>query len=184
MAQASQQFQATKQPARVFADLNYQTLDPWSRELGGVGKAEHVHKGANPRFAVTFFGIEQRATQVLYKEDYCARGEMENRIKEQQRHLFAHRTRAATMRANQIRLLFSSMAYVLLNGLRHLGLSGTGMAQAEYETIRLKLLKIGALVQGTARKVWGRLVSSCPYAEVFCRAHAKLTRLPHPVLEP
>jgi hypothetical protein len=183
MAQASQEFRATKQPVRVFAELTYKTLDTWSRERRVVAKAEHLQKGANPRFVVTSLSIEERAAQVLYEEDYCARGEMENRIKEQQRHLFADRTSAATMRANQIRLFFSSIAYVLLNALRRLGLSGTEMAQAQCETIRLKLLKIGALVQVTVRKVWVRLASSCPYAEVFRKAHAKLTGLPPLVLD-
>jgi hypothetical protein len=147
-----------------------------------VAKAEHLHKGANPRFVVTSFRIDQRAAQALYEQDYCARGEMENRIKEQQRHLFADRTSAATMRANQIRLFFSSIAYVLLNALRRLGLSGSEMAQAQCETIRLKLLKIGALIQVTVRKVWVRLASSCPYAEVVRKAHTKLTGVPPPVL--
>ncbi len=181
-ARAAREFQATKQPVRVFAELMYKTLDTWSRERRVVAKAEHLQKGANPRFVVTSLSIEDRAAQVLYEEDYCARGEMENRIKEQQRHLFADRTSTATMRANQIRLFFSSIAYVLLNALRRLGLSGTEMAQAQCETIRLKLLKIGALVQVTVRKVWVRLASSCPYADIFRKAHEKLTGLPPLVL--
>jgi Transposase DDE domain group 1 len=181
MAEASRQFQTTKNPVRVFTDLTYKTLDTWSRERRVVAKAEHLQKGANPRFVVTSVSVEQRAAQALYEEDYCARGEMENRIKEQQRQLFADRTSAATMRANQIRLFFSSMAYVLLDALRRLGLSGTEMAQAQCETIRLKLLKIGALVQVTVRKVWVRLASSCPYAEIFRKAHARLTDLPPPM---
>lgn len=183
MAQASREFQATKQPVRVFAELKYKTLDTWSRERRVVAKAEHLQKGANPRFVVTSLSIEDHAAQVLYEEDYCARGEMENRIKEQQLHLFADRTSAETMRANQIRLFFSSIAYVLHNALRRLGLSGTEMAQAQCETIRLKLLKIGALVQVTVRKVWVRLASSCPYAEIFRQAHAKLTALPRLVVD-
>jgi DDE family transposase len=182
MAQAFQEFQVTKQPVRVFAELMYKTLDTWSQERRVVAKAEHLQKGANPRFVVTSLSSEYRPARVLYEHDYCARGEMENRIKEQQLHLFADRTSAATMRANQIRLFFSSIAYVLLNALRRLGLSGTEMAQAQCETIRLKLLKIGALVQVTVRKVWVRLASSCPYAEVFRKAHAKLSGLSPPVL--
>jgi Transposase DDE domain group 1 len=182
MKQASQQFHATKQPARVFADLSYQTWESWSRVRRVVAKAEYLEKGANPRFVVTSLSVEQRAAQALYEEDYCARGEMENRIKEQQLHLFADRTSAHTMRANQIRLFFSSIAYVLLDALRRLGLSGTEMAQAQCQTIRLKLLKIGALVQVTVRKVWVRLASSCPYAEVFRQVHARLAALPPPIL--
>ena len=142
-----------------------------------VAKAEHLDKGANPRFVVTSLEAQERPAQPLYEEDYCGRGEMENRIKEQQLHLFADRTSAQTMRANQLRLFFSSMAYVLLEALRRLGLAGTELAAAQCQTIRLKLLKIGALVQVTVRKVWVRLASSCPYAAVFRRVHANLARL-------
>ena len=175
--QARQEFERTKEPARVFAELRYETLKTWSRARRVVAKAEHLAKGANPRFVVTSLSAEDRAAKPLYEEDYCGRGEVENRIKEQQLHLFADRTSARTMRANQIRLYFSSMAYVLLEALRRLGLSGTELAEAQCQTIRLKLLKIGALVQVTVRKVWVRLASSCPYAEVFRRVHANLVRL-------
>ena len=179
--QARQQFQTTKQPARVFSDLSYQTWESWSRVRRVVAKAEHLDKGANPRFVVTSISTEQRDAQTLYEQDYCARGEMENRIKEQQLHLFADRTSAQTMRANQIRLFFSSIAYVLLDSLRRLGLCGTDLAQAQCQTIRLKLLKIGALVQVTVRKVWVRLASSCPYAEVFRQVHMRLAGLGPPI---
>jgi hypothetical protein len=126
---------------------------------------------------VTSLTLEERPAQTLYEQDYGARGEMENRIQEQQLHLFADRTSCATMRANQVRLYCSSIAYVLLNALRRLGLSGTELAEAQCQTIRLKLLKIGALVQVTVRKVWVKLSSSCPYAEVFRKVHAKLAGL-------
>jgi hypothetical protein len=179
---ARQQFEATKQPARSFAELRYQTLKTWSRERRVVAKAEHLAKGANPRFVVTSLSIEDRAAQPLYERDYCGRGEMENRIKEQQLHLFADRTSARTMRANQIRLFCSSIAYVLLEALRRLGLAGTELAQAQCQTIRLKLLKIGALVCVTVRKVWVKLSSGSPYAEVFRRVHANLARLRPPML--
>ena len=175
--QARLVFERTKAPARVFAELRYRTLDSWSRERRVVAKAEHLAKGANPRFVVTSLAVEDRAAKGLYEEDYCGRGEAENRIKEQQLHLFADRTSARTMRANQIRLFFSSIAYVLLNALRRLGLAGTDLACAQCQTIRLKLLKIGALVRVTVRKVWVRLASSCPDAEVFRRVHANLVRL-------
>src|SRR6185312_10027997 len=155
--QARQEFERTKEASRVFAELRYRTLDSWSRERRVVAKAEHLAKGANPRFVVTSLGAEDRAAQALYEEDYCGRGEAENRIKEQQLHLFADRTSARTMRANQIRLFFSSIAYGLLNALRRLGLEGTDLAEAQCRTIRLKLLKIGALVRVTVRKVWVRL---------------------------
>jgi hypothetical protein len=177
LEQARQQFEATKHAARVFTELRYQTLDSWSRERRVVAKAEHLEKGSNPRFVVTSLSTEQRAAQALYEEDYCARGEVENRIKEQQLHMFADRTSAATMRANQIRLYFSSIAYALVAALRRLGLAGTSMAQAQCQTIRLKLFKIGALVSVTVRKVWVSLASSCPYAEIFRQVHENLARL-------
>src|SRR5437763_15472358 len=175
--QARVEFERTKEACRVFAELQYRTLDSWSRERRVVAKAEHLAKGANPRFVVTSLEAGSRAAKVLYEEDYCGRGEAENRIKEQQLHLFADRTSAQTMRANQIRLFFSSIAYVLLDALRRLGLVGTDLACAQCQTIRLKLLKIGALVRVTVRKVWVRLASSSPYAEVFRRVHENLSRL-------
>jgi Transposase DDE domain group 1 len=174
--QARVEFERTKEAARVFTDLRYRTLDSWSRERRVVAKAEHLAKGANPRFVVTSLAADDRAAKPLYEEDYCGRGEMENRIKEQQLHLFADRTSAQTMRGNQVRLFFSSIAYVLLEALRRLGLAGTELARAQCQTIRLKLLKIGALVRVTVRKVWVKLSSGCPYADVFRRVHANLAR--------
>src|SRR3954451_22336727 len=182
LEQVRERFEATKQPGRAFAELRYQTLKTWSRERRVVAKAEHLAKGPNPRFVVTSLPAEDRAAQPLYERDYCGRGEMENRIKEQQLHLFADRTSAHTMRANQIRLFCSSIAYVLLESLRRLGLAATELAEAQCQTIRLKLLRIGALVRVTVRKVWVKLSSGSPYAEVFRRAHATLTRLRPPML--
>ena len=179
--QARLEFERTKEASRAFTDLRYRTLDSWSRERRVVAKAEHLAKGANPRFVVTSLAAEGRAAKPLYEEDYCGRGEMENRIKEQQLHLFADRTSAVTMRGNQIRLFFSSIAYVLLEALRRLGLAGTELACAQCQTIRLKLLKIGALVRVTVRKVWVKLSSSSPYAEAFRRVHANLARLRPPL---
>ena len=179
--QARVEFERTKEPARVFTDLQYRTLDSWSCQRRVVAKAEHLAKGANPRFVVTSLTAKGRAAKPLYEEDYCGRGEMENRIKEQQLHLFADRTSARTMRGNQVRLFFSSIAYVLLEALRRLGLAGTELACAQCQTIRLKLLKIGALVRVTVRKVWVKLSSGCPYAEVFRRVHANLARLRPPL---
>jgi hypothetical protein len=175
--QARVEFERTKQAARVFTDLQYRTLETWSRERRVVAEAEHLAKGANPRFVVTSLTSEDRVAKPLYEEDYCRRGEMENRIKEQQLHLFADRTSAATMRANQVRLFCSSIAYVLLEALRRLGLAGTELACAQCQTIRLKLLKIGALVRVTVRKVWVKMSSGCPYAAVFREVHANLSRL-------
>jgi Transposase DDE domain group 1 len=180
--QARVQYEATKQPTRVFAELRYETRDSWSRERRVVAKAEHLDKGANPRFVVTSLDLQEHPAQGLYEHDYCGRGEMENRIKEQQLHLFADRTSARTMRANQIRLFFSSIAYTLLEALRRLGLPGTSMAQAQCQTIRLRLLKIGALVQVTVRRVWVRLASSCPSANVFRQAFGNLDKLRPAVL--
>lgn len=178
LEEVRERFEATQQPARAFAELRYRTLKTWSRERRVVAKAEHLAKGPNPRFVVTSLTVEDRAAQPLYERDYCGRGEMENRIKEQQLHLFADRTSAHTMRANQVRLFFSSIAYALLEALRRLGLAGTELAEAQCQTIRLKLLKVGALVRVTVRKVWVKLSSGCPNAEVFRRVHANLDRRP------
>jgi hypothetical protein len=174
LTQARQEFERTQQPARVFAELRYQTLDSWSRERRVVGKAEYLAGKANPRFVVTSLTIEQRAMQALYEQDYCARGDMENRIKEQQLMLFADRTSTHQMRSNQLRLWFSSVAYLLLCALRRLGLGQTELAQAQSGTIRVKLLKIAALVVVSVRRVMVRLASACPYQAVFAQAVANL----------
>jgi Transposase DDE domain group 1 len=168
-------FEATQQPARVFTEFAYQTRQSWKRQRRVVGKAEHLEKGANPRFVVTSLGAEQFAAQALYEELYCARGEMENRIKEQQLALFADRTSTELMRSNQLRLYFSTFAYQLLQGLRRLGLQGTEMAQAQCQTIRLKLLKIGAQIRVTVRRVYLSLAAGYPFREIFGRVHANLT---------
>jgi hypothetical protein len=175
--QARVEFERTKGPARVFTDLRYRTLDSWSRGRRVVAKAEHLAKGANPRFVATSLTAEGRVAKPFYEEDYCGRGAMEDRIKEQQLHLFADRTSVRTMRGNQVRLFFSSIAYVLLEAPRRLGLAGTELARARCQTIRLKLLKIGAPVRVTVRKVWVKLSSGGPYAEVFRRVHANLAGL-------
>jgi len=174
LAQAKALFEQRQQASRVFAEFAYQTLDSWSRSRRVIAKAEHLNKGANPRFVVTSLKGDVRR---LYEEVYCARGEMENRIKEQQLSLFADRTSATTMRANQIRLWFSSVAYLLMQAVRRLALQGTEMEKAQCQTIRLKLLKIGAQVKITVRKVWVSLAEGCPYKEIFMRAHANLRRL-------
>jgi len=182
LKQAKEQFDASGQAARVFKDFTYQTRDSWSRARRVIGKAEHLAKGANPRFVVTSLPAEQIAAQPLYEKEYCARGDMENRIKEQQLYLFADRTSAATMRANELRLWFSSVAYTLLAALRRLGLKGTELAKAQCGTIRLKLLKIGAQIRVTVRKVWISLAESCPYRRVFQEVFAQLNdRRPFPL---
>jgi hypothetical protein len=167
--EAKMQFEATGQPSRVFKDFAYQTRKSWSRERRVVGKAEHLAKGSNPRFVVTSLSAEEVDARTLYEERYCARGEMENRIKEQQLCLFADRTSCATMRANQLRLWLSSAAYTLLTALRQFGLQGTAMTQARCDTIRLRLLKLGALVRTTVRRVWISLSESWPYRHVFAQ---------------
>ncbi len=176
LAEARDLARVTGQAARVYKDFQYQTLDSWSHPRRVVGKAEVLPQGDNPRFVVTSLSSEQRQAQPLYEDLYCGRGEMENRIKEQQLYLFADRTSCATMRANQTRLWFSSVAYMLMEALRRLGLKGTDMAQATCQTIRLKLLKIGAQIQVTVRKVWVLLSQSYPYQALFRAIHENLTR--------
>jgi len=158
---------ATGEPAREFKDFTYQTRKSWSRERRVVGKAEHLAKGSNPRFVVTSLSTEECDARTLYEDRYCARGEMENRIKEQQMCLFADRTSCHTMRANQLRLWLSSVAYVLLSALRRFGLKETPLAAARCDTIRLKLLKIGAQVRITVRRVWFALAESYPFQAIF-----------------
>jgi hypothetical protein len=140
-----------------------QALDSWSRERRVVAKAEHLPKGANPRFVVTSLHAAAIDARSLYEDVYCARGEVENRIKEQQLDLFADRTSAATMKANQLRLWFASMAYVLLDALRRIGLRHTQFAAATCGTIRLKLLKIGAQVRVSVCRIKVAMASACPY---------------------
>jgi hypothetical protein len=175
MAQAEKQYAETKAPARVFTEFLYATQDTWSRERRVIAKAEHLDKGANPRFVVTSLSAEQMAAQELYEKHYCARGECpENRIKEQQLDLFADRTSTGKMWSNQLRLYFSSIAYVLLQTLRRTALAGTELEKAQCGTIRLKLLKIGAQIRVTVRKVWVSLCSGYPNAALFTSVLARL----------
>jgi hypothetical protein len=178
MAQAQQFHKATEKPARVFKDFRYRTRKSWSCERRVVGKAEYLAKGANPRFVVTSIASEQKDARTLYEDFYCARGDMENRIKEQQLGLFADRTSTAWMRSNQLRLYFSSFAYILMQTLRRLGLQGTELAQAQCDTIRLKLFKIGAQMEVTVRKVWISFSESYPYLGLFQRVFARLQQIP------
>jgi hypothetical protein len=178
MAQAQQLHQASGQPARVFKDFRYRTKKSWSWERRVVGKAEYLAKGANPRFIVTSISSEEKDARTLYEDFYCARGDMENRIKEQQLGLFADRTSTAWMRSNQLRLYFSSFAYIMMQRLRRLGLAGTELAQAQCDTIRLKLFKIGAQIEVTVRKVWVSFSESYPYLSLFQRVFARLQQIP------
>jgi len=177
LEKAKELCEQTSQAARVYKDFEYQTLKSWSKSRRVIGKAEYLEKGENPRFVVTSLSPEKFDARTLYQEQYCGRGEMENRIKEQQLCLFADRTSAATMRANQSRLWFSSVAYTLLNALRRLGLKGTKLAKARCDTIRLKLLKIGAQIKITVRKVWVSLSESYPYQQIFKQVYENLMRL-------
>ncbi len=175
--EAKTQFEQTGQPARVFKDFTYRTHKSWSRERRVVGKAEHLAKGANPRFVVTSLRPEQFAAQTLYEQEYCARGDMENRIKEQQRSLFADRTSCATMRANQVRLYLSTVAYIVLRCLREFGLKETEMAHAQCDTIRLRLFKIGAIIRVSVRRVLVSLSEAYPFQTIFRQAWNNLHRL-------
>ena len=176
LAEAKQEFGKTGRSARVFKDFSYQTLKSWSRSRRVVGKAEHLRKGANPRFVVTSLSAEEFDARTLYEDEYCGRGEMENRIKEQQLYLFADRTSAHSMRANQLRLWFSSLAYTLLQVIRQFGLKGTKLARARCDTIRLKLLKIGASVRVTVRRIFVSMAESCPHRRLFATVYANLLR--------
>ena len=171
---AREQHERTGEPARIFKSFVYSTLDSWTRSRRVVGKAEHLERGSNPRFVVTSFSEEEWDARRLYERLYCARGEMENRIKEQQLDLFADRTSCQVMRANQVRLYFSSFAYVLLNELRRIGLAGTELARAQCGTIRLKLLKIGARVRITVRRIWIAMSESWPNREILLHAWHRL----------
>ena len=172
--EAQVQCEKSQKAARVCSEFSYQTRKSWKRERRVIAKAEYLEKGANPRFVVTSLSAEQFAAQALYEEVYCARGEMENRIKEQQLALFADRTSTELMRSNQLRLYFSTFAYQLMQGLRRLGLQGTEMAQAQCQTIRLRLLKIGAQIRVTVRRVCLSLAAGCPFRELFMRVNANL----------
>lgn len=167
LAEAKQQFEATQQPARILVEFDHKTLKgAWNKDRRVVAKAEHINGKSNPRFIVTSLKAERWDKQKLYEELYCGRGDMENRIKEQFV-LFADRVSVSTMRGNQLRIYLSVIAYTLMSGLRRLGLKATAMATAQAGTIRLKVLKIGALIQVTVRKVWVRMASSYPYQALF-----------------
>jgi Transposase DDE domain group 1 len=176
LAAAAAESATTGKPARRFTEFRWTTLDSWSRRRRVIAKAEHLPQGANPRFIVTSLRPAEAEARRLYEDVYCARGDMENRIKETQGDLFADRTSAATMRANQLRLWFASMAYVLLCALRRIALRHTQFAEATCSTIRLKLLKIGALVRLSVRRIKIAMPSAYPYQQEYALAHAYLSR--------
>jgi len=173
MQEAKQEHRRTGKPARVFTEFAYRTKKSWSRTRRVIAKAEQIEGKENPRYLVTSLDKEAWSAQKLYEQLYCARGEMENRIKEQLS-LFADRMSTETLRANQLRLYFSSLAYVLVEALRRLGLAGTAWAEAQADTIRLKLLKIAAQVRITARRIWVRYSCAYPWQNVFAAAWTAL----------
>jgi hypothetical protein len=175
LAQAREQSQITGRPARRFKDFMGSTRDSWSRERRVVAKAEWTGGAANPRFVVTSLARAEHEARHLYEQVYCARGDMENRIKECQLDLFADRTSAKTMRANQLRLWFAAIAYVLLCALRRIALQHTQFATATCGTIRLKLLKIGAFVRVSVRRIKIAMASAYPHQNEFTLAHLRLT---------
>jgi hypothetical protein len=174
LQKAQRQWEQTQQPARVFTEFQHETVSgTWSRKRRVVAKAEHIDGKSNPRFIVTSLPEEGWAARPLYEDLYCARGDMENRIKEQFA-LFADRASAASMRANQLRLYLSVMAYSLVCGLRRLGLQATDLANAQVGTIRVRLLKMGAQIRVTVRKIWIQMSSSFPLQTLFRQALQQL----------
>src|SRR2546429_132336 len=169
MRQAKKEQQRTGEPARVFTEFFYQTRKTWSRSRRVVAKAEQIPGKENPRYVVTSLALAAWPTRELYEQLYCARGEMENRIKEQLS-LFSDRMSTESLRSNQLRLYFSSLAYVLVEALRRLGLAGTEWAEAQVDTIRLRLLKIAAQVRITARRIWIRFSRAYPWQNLFAAA--------------
>jgi hypothetical protein len=166
----------TRKSQRLFRDFAYRTLKSWSRSRRVIGKAEHLRKGSNPRFIVTSLPRKAIRGRELYERIYCARGEMENRIKEQQLCLFADRTSARKMKINQLRLAFSSVAYLLLVELRRLGLQGTEMARARCDTLRLKFLKVAARIKISVRRIVISLPTAYPYRKLFVHLFDRLQR--------
>ena len=176
LAEAAAEAAATQQPARRFKEFDWTTRASWTRERRVVAKAEWTSGEANPRFIVTSLPPDVIDARRLYEDIYCKRAEMEDRIKETQSDLFGDRTPASTMRANQLRLWFSGMAYVLMCALRRIALAGTDLARATCATIRLRLLKIGARVTVSVRRVKISMASSCPEQELFAAAYERLSR--------
>jgi hypothetical protein len=178
LVDAEIRYRQTGKPARIFDDFEYETLDTWSQKRRVISKAEFISKGANPRFVVTSLRDPKMDAQELYQKMYCARGNMENRIKEQQLDLFADRTSTSEMKSNQTRLYFSSIAYVLMNALRRFGLKNTELSNAQCGTIRNKILKIAGYVEITVRKVWISFTECYPFKELFYQVLNNIRLLP------
>ena len=169
MREAKLKHAETGRAARVFTEFEYQTRKSWARARRVIAKAECLDKGEDPRYIVTSLSAGDRAARQLYEQLYCQRCEMENRIKEQM-HLFAYRLSMEEMKGNQLRLYLSALAYTLVEALRRLALKGSEWAEAQVDTIRLKLLKFGALVRVSARSVWLELNSNYPSKHIFAPA--------------
>ncbi|HTR13587.1 MAG TPA: IS1380 family transposase [Roseiarcus sp.] len=174
LAEAAAQTASAGKPARRFKDFRYATRDSWSCRRRVIGKAEWTKGEANPRFVVTSLKAAETDGRFLYEKVYCARGDMENRIKECQLDMFADRTSTATLHANQLRLWLASFAYLLVGALRRVGLAHTQFAEATCGTIRLKLLKLAGLVRVSARRITFAFASACPYADEWRLAAARL----------
>lgn len=176
---AKKQYVKTNQTSKVYKDFTYRTLGSWGRRRRVIGKAEYGSKGENPRFIVTNLLKEEYGAQELYENNYCARGDMENRIKEQQLFLFADRTSCSMLAANRLRLYFASVAYMIMNELRKKGLEGTELSEAQCSTVRLKLLKIGAVITVSVRRVYVKFSSAYPYKDIFIKVLSRLKRTYH-----
>ncbi|MEM9189516.1 MAG: IS1380 family transposase [Myxococcota bacterium] len=178
MGKARREYERTGRPARRYRTFPYRTLKSWSRSRRVVGKAEYLSKGENPRFVVTSLSRRQFPQKLLYEQLYCARGEMENRIKEQQLGLFGTRTSAHRFRPNRVRVWLSMMAHLLIVLVRNEGLVGTEFARAQAPTLRARLFKIGALITVSVRRVYVRLSSAFPRKALFMRAIERLRAAP------
>lgn len=183
LTEAKKLYKETEKAARVFKEFQYKTRTSWSRKRRVIAKAEHLPKGPNPRFIVTSLPKDDYPPRSTYEEVYCARGDMENRIKEQQLWLYADRTSSMTMRANQLRLWFSSVAYMLFVLLRKFGLAGTKAAKAQCGTIRDKLLKIGAIIKVSVRRVFISMSEAYPHKELFAAVIKNLNMTSIPQME-
>lgn len=167
MEKSRRKFLTTRRAQRRFVTFRYQTRKSWSKARRVIAKAEYLEKGPNPRFVVTSLPLAETTPKDLYEKVYCARGDMENRIKEQKQDLASGRTSAHLFRANQLRLWFSALAYVLVQAIRRVGLSGTELAEAQAGTIRLKLLKLGARILFVGQRLTCQLVSACPFRHLW-----------------
>jgi len=173
-AKAAARHKETGKAAREFADLNYRTKKSWTRARRVVAKAEELPGKANPRFIVTSYAMHEMGGAELYEFEYCARGEMENRIKEKQLDLFGTRTSCTPLRANQLRVWFSAVAYTLMVEFRRIALAGTKLNRAQAKTIRVRLLKVAARVRVSARRVYVQFSSVFPMREVLEQAFANI----------